>query len=87
MVAGLWVAPVPVIELLKREAQTVAKRALQSVVLPECSSVRAVHNQHRRAHHQHCVYTVEEGTDLTEKDFLSDTSGCGRPFSGWNTRS
>lgn len=73
LVAGLWVAPVPVTQLLDREAQTVAKPALQSVVLPECFPVQAACNQYRRARHQHCVYTVGEGTDLTEKDFL-----------GWN---
>lgn len=70
VVARLWVAPVPVTELLEREAQTVAKPALRSVVLPECFSVQAVHKQFRRAWHQHCVYTLGEETDLTEKDFL-----------------
>lgn len=68
--AGLWVAPVPGTELLEREAQTVAKRALHSVALPECFSVHAVCTQYRRAQHQHCVYSVGEGTDLTEKDFI-----------------
>lgn len=67
MVAGLWVAPVPVTELLEREAQTVAKPAPQSVVLPECFSVQAVHKQFRRTWHQHCVYILGEETDLTER--------------------
>lgn len=63
MVAGLWVAPVPVTELLQWEAQTMARPALQWVVLPECFSVQTVHYQNRRAQHQHCVYTVGGGTD------------------------
>lgn len=70
MVARQWVAAVPVTELLEREAQTVATPALQLVVLPESFSVQVFCNQNRGAQHQHCAYTVGEGTDLTEKDFL-----------------